>query len=206
MHPMQLGSLLPQQQHLSSQYPSQVSTTESQPRIEQPSFQYTTQLQFAQNQQQQIAYLQQQQHIQQVVASQDGPAFQEPVPSANSLWMSMQPWNPSSTVHSECNPEQGYRVCWSPTSQDFILTTVDCNRFEAEYLDRVEISSRDKSPRGSQKRLTEEEKDQIREYHKNHPNTPYSMLGQLFGCSKSTAHRTINPSPETAVDKAPCYR
>jgi hypothetical protein len=46
--------------------------------------------------------------------------------------------------------------------------------------------------KGIQRRLTDEEKAKIREYHKNHPHKPYSTIGKVFHCSKSTAHRIVN--------------
>ncbi|KAK3821829.1 MAG: hypothetical protein J3Q66DRAFT_427719 [Benniella sp.] len=199
--------------------------------------------QFRQLQQQrQSEYLQHQQQLHQVVASQDVPPFQQPVPMNNGPQISMQPWvseppypvpsqillcpltheerqntnvpstldivpssspvRPPSTIQSERNPRQSYPAHGSPASHDSVISAVVQDRSEAGCRDRVEIGARDNA-KGPLRRFTEEEKAVIREYHKNHPDESYSMIGKIFGCSKTTAYRVINPSPEAAIDKAP---
>ncbi|KAF9364835.1 hypothetical protein BGX34_000244 [Mortierella sp. NVP85] len=46
-------------------------------------------------------------------------------------------------------------------------------------------------PKGPQKRLTENEKAKMRTYHIDYPNMSYRKLGEVFGCSKTTAYRII---------------
>jgi len=50
----------------------------------------------------------------------------------------------------------------------------------------------------SHRRYTEDEKTAMRELHKNNPEMSYSMIGEIFGCSKSTAYRIINNKDDSS--------
>ncbi|KAK3809285.1 MAG: hypothetical protein J3Q66DRAFT_405308 [Benniella sp.] len=96
----------------------------------------------------------------------------------------------SLTIQTE-NRRQSSQVHCSSTFQNFIPAMTNCNSNETGRQYQVETSDIVKVKK-SRKRYTEDEKTGMREYHKNHPDVPYSKIGEVFGCSKSTAYRIIN--------------
>lgn len=103
------------------------------------------------------------------------------------------------TIRTEHNLGQDSQAHYSPSFPSFSPVSIDDNGNEVGFQDVFETGTMPRSKK-PHRRYTEDEKNEIREFHKNNPDMSYSMIGDIFGCSKSTAHRIINR--EDASDSA----
>ncbi|KAK3809283.1 MAG: hypothetical protein J3Q66DRAFT_405306 [Benniella sp.] len=128
--------------------------------------------------------------------------YQHSAPIHHDLQQSAQPWmsvEDQTRLHQSIYQDgQIGSPQWTPELSPSSPHGCPPSIFQTEHNLGQELQDVEIRVKRSHRRYTEDEKTAMRELHRNNPEMSYNTIGEIFGCSKSTAYRIINNKDDSS--------